>query len=215
MVYLARRLEAARATPSDPGFDTLDRREQEVADWTPADPGPREVAVEAYSNCEEVELLLNGKSLGVQPLPRDASPRLWKVPFEPGSLKAIGRNRGQVAADCELRTAGKPAKIVLAADRKRIEFDFDDVSTVTATVVDEHGVLVPGTDNLIAFRIAGPGLIAAVVWTTFGYEGTSDTWDASYEILTADTSPTVTCRSSVGDAFRGKPRAIAVSPSRT
>ena len=47
-----------------------------------------------YSNCEQVELLLNGKSLGTQNRPPDDSPRSWRVQFEPGELKAIGRNKG-------------------------------------------------------------------------------------------------------------------------
>jgi beta-galactosidase len=118
--------------------------------------------VEVYSNCEEVELALNGKSLGSKPHPADDSARVWNVPFEPGTIRAIGKNKGKIAATHELRTAGKPARIMLAADRSKIAPDWDDVVYVTASVVDENGVLAPGADQPVAFRATGPGVIAAV-----------------------------------------------------
>jgi len=82
--------------------------------------------------------------------------------FELGIIRAIGRNQGQTVATHELRTAGKPARLVLAADRSKIAPDWDDVVYVTASVVDENGVLVPGADQLVTFRATGPGVIAAV-----------------------------------------------------
>lgn len=105
--------------------------------------------------------MLNGKSLGAKPRNADDAPRIWKVPFEPGTLKAIGRNKGQVVVD-ELRTAGKPAKIVLAVDRSKLAPVWDDVSYVTVTVVDANGVIVPTASDLITFKVTGPGVIAAV-----------------------------------------------------
>jgi beta-galactosidase len=132
------------------------------SDWTPADVSAHEENVEVYSNCDEVELLLNGKSLGSKPRAADDAPRTWRVAFEPGTISAIARNKGQVVASHEVRTAGKPAKVLLAADRKRIELDWNDLSTVTATVVDAQGVLVPWADNPITFQISGPGVITAV-----------------------------------------------------
>ena len=84
-----------------------------------------------YSNCDDVELMLNDKSLGVQSRPADnASPRNFQVPFEAGTLKAVAKNNGMVVAMHELRTAGKPAKIVLTADRKLLPADWDEVATV-------------------------------------------------------------------------------------
>jgi beta-galactosidase len=132
------------------------------SDWTPANQAAHEENVEVYSNCQEVELLLNGKSLGSKPLAADASPRTWRVPFEAGALQAMGKNQGRIAANYELRTAGKPAKIVLSADRTSLQPEWDDVSYVTARVVDDHGTLVPNADPEIAFQVAGPGAIAAV-----------------------------------------------------
>jgi len=162
MVYAARRTGTAAATPADPGFTPLAGRQVLFGDWTPADAGAHDENVEAYSNCREVELFLNGKSLGVKPINADASPRMWKVSYAPGTLKAVGRNDGKVVAEVEMQTAGPAARIVLKADRDRIAPVWDEVSFVSAAVVDRNGVTVPGADDLISFTISGPGAIAAV-----------------------------------------------------
>lgn len=135
-----------------------------ISDWTPADPDTYDDArVEVYSNCDEVELFLNGRSHGVKPRPADnASPRSWQMTFESGSLKAVARNGGQVVAVQELRTAGAPTAIALSADRDSIYNNWDDLSTVRATVVDANGVPCPVADNLINFRVGGAGMLAGV-----------------------------------------------------
>ncbi len=162
VVHIARRAGRAQATPDDPGFDPLQRVQTVFADWTPSNRSAHDETVEVYSNCDEVELLLNGKSLGSKPLNQDASPRVWTVPFAAGSLRAIGRNQGQQVESEELRTAGKAAGVVLSSDRAHMGVDWNEVSYVTAQVVDEKGVLVPGASDLVQFKISGPGVIAAV-----------------------------------------------------
>jgi beta-galactosidase len=118
--------------------------------------------VEIYSNCEEVELFLNDKSLGAKPINADASPRIWSVAYEPGRLKAVAKNVGKVVATDELRTAGKAARIILSADRMKLAPTWDDVAFVNATVVVENGITMPRANDLISFSISGPGVIAAV-----------------------------------------------------
>ena len=164
MVYAARRVAPTPLLPADPGYDPLQERRPQVlfSDWTPRVASPHDENVEVYSNCDQVELFLNGKSLGTKPRPRDDAPRNWNVAFEAGTLKAVGSNNGRVEATYELHTAGKPAKIVLSADRKSLAPDWDDVVYVTATVVDENGVLVPTASDLITFKITGPAVVAAV-----------------------------------------------------
>lgn len=162
MVHITRRMNASRTTAADPGFEPLNRRQSQFSDWTPQNLSPHDENVEVYSNCEEVELLLNNVSLGVKTRNADDGPRTWKVPFEAGTIKAIGKNKDQAVASHELRTAGKPAKVALAADRNKISTDWNDVSFVTVTVADENGVLVPQAGDLINFKIDGPGVIAAV-----------------------------------------------------
>jgi beta-galactosidase len=165
MVFITRRVAPTPLAPTDPGYGTTaeERRPQVLlSDWTPRNSSAHDENVEIYSNCEEVELFLNGQSLGSKPRPPDDSPRNWKVPFASGTIKAVGRNNGREVAAHELRTAGKPARIVLTADRNSLTPNWDDVVYVTATVVDSNGVLVPGASDLITFKVTGPGRIAAV-----------------------------------------------------
>lgn len=163
MVHITRRVAPPPVAPTDPGYEPAQRRVQVLfSDWTPRSLVTHVESVEAYSNCDEVELFLNGKSLGAKDLPPDASPRIWTVPFEPGSLKAIAKNRGKIVATHELRTAGKPAKIMLTTDRSRVAPSWDDVSYITAKIVDENGVLVPSAQDLVVFKVTGPGVVAAV-----------------------------------------------------
>jgi beta-galactosidase len=126
--------------------------------WKQGEP----VDVWAYFNSDEVELFLNGKSLGTKRKTGDDLHVMWRVPFEPGTLKAVSRSHGKVVLTRELRTAGQPARIILSADRKVIEADGSDLSFVTVRVVDANGTVVPHADNLVKFQLTGEGSIAAV-----------------------------------------------------
>jgi beta-galactosidase len=134
------------------------------ADWTPDDPDIyAEAQVQSFSNCDEVELFLNGRSVGTKGRTDDnASPRTWSFPFEKGELKAVARNGGKVVATQELKTAGKASKIILQADRISLKNNWDDVVYVRAMLVDEDGTPVLNNDSKIRFEIKGNGLIAAV-----------------------------------------------------
>jgi beta-galactosidase len=162
MVYICRRVEPEGATPSDPGFNPLTRRQTQFSDWTPHNTEPHNETVEVYSNCEQVELVLNKKSLGSKSLPADASPRTWKVPFERGTIKAVGKNRSHIVATHELQTAGKASKILLKTERASLTADWDDLAYIEATVVDHDGILVPDASQQISFKVTGAGSIAAV-----------------------------------------------------
>ena len=126
--------------------------------WKQGDP----VDVWAYFNSDEVELFLNGKSLGTKRKAGDDLHVMWRTLYEPGTLKAVARTKGKVVLTQEIRTAGPPAKIVLTADRRVIKADGRDLSFITITVVDESGTVVPSADNLIKFQFTGEGSIAAV-----------------------------------------------------
>jgi beta-galactosidase len=120
-----------------------------------------------YNNADEVELFLNGKSLGIRKKTNDDLHVMWRVPFEAGTLKAISRKNGKTVLTKEIKTAGKPAKIELIADRKIIRADGKDLSFITARILDKDGNLVPNADNLINFSISGNANIAA---TDNGYQ---------------------------------------------
>jgi beta-galactosidase len=135
-----------------------------ISDWSPTDIDTYDEArIQVFSNCDEVELFLNGKSIGAKPRPADdASPRAWSLTFQKGTLKAIAKNNGKVVAEQELKTAGKPSKIILTADKSFLENNWNDVVYIRATVTDDEGNPVLTADNKITFSIAGPGVIAAV-----------------------------------------------------
>jgi beta-galactosidase len=163
MVAIARRVAPTDLMPTDPGYGGEERHTQVLfSDWTPKDLSPHNENVEVYSNCKEVDLFLNGRSLGAKTINADASPRNWQVPFAPGTLKAVGRNDAQVVAGDELQTAGKPAKIVLTSNVGKISPDWDDVAVVRAKIADANGVEIPRAKDLVSFKISGPGVIVAV-----------------------------------------------------
>jgi len=163
MVAIARRVAATDLMPTDPGYGAEERHTQVLfSDWTPKDLKPHPENVEVYSNCKEVELFLNGKSLGKKAINADASPRDWQVPFAPGILKAVGHESGYASVTNQLRTAGKPSKVILTTDAQKLAPGFDNVAMVRANIVDAHGVQLPRANDLISFSLSGPGAIAAV-----------------------------------------------------
>jgi beta-galactosidase len=151
----------AAGPPPDP---SVRFSEPLLADWTPKDLGPHTETVEVYTNAEEVELFLNGKSLGTQQQHPDAGPILYRIPFEPGTLKAVARSGGTTVATNELKTAGKPARLVFTADKADTPLtpDWNDARYVTATLVDEAGTRIPDSTTVIHFTTSGPASVIAV-----------------------------------------------------
>ena len=113
------------------------------------------VDVWVYSNCDEVDLLVNGKSQG-----RKAMPKLgylsWKVPYEAGAIEAIGFRGGAEVSREKRETTGEPAAVALAPDRATLRADHEDVAMVSVQVLDAQGRPVPNANNKIRFRIEGP-----------------------------------------------------------
>lgn len=127
--------------------------------WKPG----REVDIWAYyNNADEVELYLNDRSLGKRSKKGDDLHVMWRVPFEPGTLKAVSRKEGKEVLVKEIKTAGKPAQIKLEADRNTISADGKDLSFVTVSIVDVEGNIAPTATNRIDFELSGPGKIAGV-----------------------------------------------------
>lgn len=115
-----------------------------------------------YSQADEVELFLNGKSLGIRRKQGDDLHVSWKVKYEPGVLKAISRKSGRIILTTEVRTAGPPAKIALVADKHILNADGKSLSYITIRILDRNGNIVPDADNLVKFNITGPAYIAGV-----------------------------------------------------
>lgn len=130
-----------------------------------------------YSQADEVELFLNDKSLGVRKKQDDSMHVMWRVPFTPGTLKAVSRYAGNIVLTKEIKTAGQPAKIELIADRTSIKSTGNDLSFITVKITDAAGNLVPYAANLINFDVKGEGYIAGV---DNGHQSSMEPFKASY-----------------------------------
>jgi beta-galactosidase len=139
------------------------------------------IPVICFTNCDTVELFLNGKSLGVQGYmfpeigmeddyghmpPRDRVLQTtgdlhlaWYVPYQAGTLKAVGTKDGQAVLTVEQSTTGSPTAIRLTADRTLIGTQWDDVCHITVEIVDQQGRVVTTADNEVVFALSGPGRI--------------------------------------------------------
>ncbi len=138
------------------------------------------IPIMAYTNAEEVELFVNGKSVGRKklgvdtvtiPVGRNVTPeqkftskyRLeWEAPYAPGSIRAVGYKGGKQIAVDEIKTAGAPARLRLIPDRAKLSSDGQDLSFITVRVEDKEGSLCPLADNLVQFHVEGVGKIEAV-----------------------------------------------------
>ncbi len=129
--------------------------------WNWPDKIGQEILVRVFSNCQEVELFLNGKSLGRQTMKPDGYLD-WQVKYEPGVLSAQGRDRGERVMETLVETTGAPAAIELSSDRSIINAGGEDVSLVTVSVTDAKGRAVPTVGNLIHFKVSGAGKIIGV-----------------------------------------------------
>ncbi|MGE4587681.1 MAG: glycoside hydrolase family 2 TIM barrel-domain containing protein, partial [Mangrovibacterium sp.] len=141
------------------------------------------IPVLAYSNCDAVELFLNGKSCGEKKLefPRPGTsgswahydkPPLnaatadlhlsWDVPYEPGELKAVGKINGDIVCTETVKTAGEPAALRLTSDKETLRANGQDVVHLTVEIVDSNGVVVPDANNEIHFTVNGEARLIGV-----------------------------------------------------
>ena len=119
------------------------------------------VDVRVFSNCETVELLLNGRSLGTKAMPRYEHVD-WQVPYEAGRLEVRGANGGALVAKDAVETTGAPAAIRVRPDRKAILADGEDVSIIAVDVLDAKGRVVPTADDLVTFSVTGSARVIGV-----------------------------------------------------
>jgi beta-galactosidase len=120
-----------------------------------------EIPVWVYSNLDEVELVVNGKSVGRQKVPHLGHVE-WKVRYEPGVIEAHGLKDGKIVLTDKRETTGPTASIRLTADRTEINADGEDVAILQVEALDDEGRPVPTADNNIAFNISGPGTLIGV-----------------------------------------------------
>ncbi|MEW6597028.1 MAG: beta-galactosidase GalA [Pseudomonadota bacterium] len=120
-----------------------------------------EIPVWVYSNLDEVELLVNGKSLGWQAVPHLGHVE-WKARYAPGVIEARGRKGGRIVLNQKRETTGTSHTLRLTPDRRTLSADGQDVAMITVEVLDAEGRAVPTAKDRIAFRISGAGKIIGV-----------------------------------------------------
>ena len=113
-----------------------------------------EVEVWAYSNCDEVELTVNGKKLGRQPMPRNGHLK-WKAVYQPGRVEATGYKNGRRILTKTIETTKAAAKVVLKADRHQIAADGQDMAIVNIELHDQKGRFVPNACPVLTFCLEG------------------------------------------------------------
>jgi beta-galactosidase len=138
------------------------------------------IPVYAYTNAEQVELFLNGRSLGIRRKGIDTTeipvaawgyggPTLespyrlsWQVPFEAGCLEAVALSNGERVAETSVQTTGAPFALKLEADRQKLTADGRDLSFITVSVVDAQGRVCPEASDEVNFTVTGAGFNAGV-----------------------------------------------------
>lgn len=154
------------------------------------------IPVICYTNCDYVELFVNGQSYGRQSwqFPRPGmydnffefrEPVLeittsdlhlmWQVPYAPGEIKAVGYKNGEVVLEQVVRTAGKPAKLELSVNTDAIAADRQDVAQIAVRVLDDKGTLVPDATIPVTFTVEGAAELLGVdngdIFINSGYRG--------------------------------------------
>lgn len=117
----------------------------------------RNIPVWCFSNCQDVELILNGRHLGRQTMPKYRHLEWHNAVYEPGRLEARGYIGGKLAAATTVETTGAPAAIRLAPDRTILAADGQDTVPVAVRIVDAHGRVVPTAGNMVEFSVLGAG----------------------------------------------------------
>jgi beta-galactosidase len=140
--------------------------------WPGQEGKPLDVVV--YSEYPQVELFLDGKSLGRKNAGVETQYKAdYRVPYAPGRLVAIGYQDGKAAGRWELRTAGEPVAIKLSLDRTHMRANGEDLAYVTVTLTDANGTptYAQDADRQVSFHVTGAGELAGV--------GNGDPRDAS------------------------------------
>lgn len=125
----------------------------------------KQYTVYTYTNGDEVELFVNGKSLGVKKNDDKKKPNVitWKgITYEPGTIRAIARKDGRLYAEHQLETAGQPTRLVIETENPDWRADGMDLQYVKVRAVDKKGRVVPTNDYKVTFQVEGPARMIAV-----------------------------------------------------
>ncbi len=129
--------------------------------WNLPEQEGTEISVWAFGNCEEVELVLNGRSLGKKPLDKFCHLE-WKVPYEKGTIEAYGYSNGEKVLHEKSVTSGIEYELRLTTQKKTLLADCDDSAVVTVEVCDKNGNIVSDSEIEVEFAVSGAGTIKGV-----------------------------------------------------
>ncbi len=118
----------------------------------------KEINIWAYSNCDEIELYVNGKNLGKQNMPKDGH-ITWKTVYKPGKIVAVGYKNGRKIITKAIDTTDDATQIKAYADRTILQADGNDVAIINIDLNDKKGRLVPDACNNLTFTLNGEGRI--------------------------------------------------------
>lgn len=120
-----------------------------------------------YTDSPKAELFINGKSQGVREKNDSSNMNRYRLMwnetrYEPGEVKAVAYNAdGSIAGDAVVRTAGKPYRLVLSANRQTLSANGDDLAYITVRVADKEGNIVPDAEPTVKFKVTGNGSFRA------------------------------------------------------
>ena len=118
--------------------------------------------VYVYTNCDEIELVLNNKSLGREKVDKDLYYALWNVKYVPGIIKAIGYRNNKKVSEYILETAGKPVRIMVKPTKMTLEANGEDLAILEVSILDTRGVLVQNDDQKITVNVSGEAKLTGI-----------------------------------------------------
>lgn len=108
-----------------------------------------------YTNCDEVELFVNKQSLGKKQVDKNVYYALWKIPYTPGTIKAVGYKNGKQVNEHMLQTTGNAVGLKLNSEKTNIRANTEDVAIIEVSLIDENGIELSSGDNEISVKIEG------------------------------------------------------------
>ena len=150
----------AIATDKSPASDWHPRTV--VSHWNHKWSGNYLLPIYVYSNCDEVELLINDSVIGKKVVDRNLYYARWDVPYQAGKVQAIAYNDNKKVAEHTLKTAGNAAELRITGNKITFIADHEDIATLDLTIVDQNGIPVPDAQNEVTVEVTGPAKLIGI-----------------------------------------------------
>lgn len=119
------------------------------------------IQIMTHTNCDEVMLYINGKSISKQSIDRYEQ-AVWEVPYEPGVVRMEGYRNGELVKVTEVETTEEATTLQLVPQKKTLDGDGRDAIAVNVYAIDAQGRFVPTDQRKITFDVSGSGQILGV-----------------------------------------------------